>query len=90
MDMPVYQCHKKVQAVKLRGVLTNYDKDNTIIGYFLVPQDRQYSPIEVTKEWIDKHEPYTVGGYYVVYEDGYASYSPAKAFEDGYTLIEEQ
>ena len=24
----------------------------------------------------------------VVYEDGYASYSPAKAFEEGYTLVE--
>ena len=28
-----------------------------------------------------------VGGYYVVYADGYASFSPSKAFEDGYTRI---
>lgn len=28
------------------------------------------------------------GGYYVVYEDGYQSYSPAKAFEDGYAPVE--
>jgi len=27
------------------------------------------------------------GDYYVVYEDGYKSISPAKAFEEGYTLI---
>jgi hypothetical protein len=26
-----------------------------------------------------------VGGYYVVYEDGYTSWSPAEAFEGGYT-----
>ncbi len=26
-----------------------------------------------------------VGGYYVVYEDGYKSFSPAGAFESGYT-----
>jgi hypothetical protein len=33
-----------------------------------------------------KHAP-EVGGYYVVYADGYKSYSPAKAFEDGYTQV---
>ena len=38
------------------------------------------------EEWLDKHNP-EVGGYYVVYEDGYKSFSPAKAFEEGYTLI---
>lgn len=30
-----------------------------------------------------------IGGYYVVYEDGFKSWSPAKAFEEGYTRIEE-
>ncbi|MCK9988658.1 MAG: hypothetical protein AzoDbin1_05130 [Azoarcus sp.] len=29
-----------------------------------------------------------VGGYYVVYEDGYKSFSPAIAFESGYTRID--
>ena len=28
-----------------------------------------------------------VGGYYVVYEDGYKSFSPAGAFESGYTPL---
>jgi hypothetical protein len=27
------------------------------------------------------------GGYFVVYKDGYKSFSPAKAFEEGYTRI---
>lgn len=27
------------------------------------------------------------GGYYVRYEDGFESWSPARAFEDGYTRI---
>ena len=27
-------------------------------------------------------------GYYVVYEDGYESWSPTKAFEDGHTRCE--
>jgi hypothetical protein len=40
----------------------------------------------VSLEYLDKHSP-QAGGYYVVYEDGYRSYSPAAAFEAGYTLI---
>jgi hypothetical protein len=33
-----------------------------------------------------KHDP-QVGGYFVEYEDGYESFSPAKAFEGGYTRL---
>ncbi|MCX6845050.1 MAG: hypothetical protein NTU84_00535 [Verrucomicrobia bacterium] len=44
-----------------------------------------YLPIHVTHDYVHKHKP-EVGGYYVVYADGYKSYSPAKAFEEGYTL----
>jgi len=33
-----------------------------------------------------KHKP-EVGGYYVVYADGYKSFSPAQAFEEGYTRV---
>lgn len=49
--------------------------------------DIHSAAIPVSKEWLDKHNPQP-GGYYVVYQDGYASYSPAKAFEEGYTRIE--
>ena len=49
--------------------------------------DDRYAPITVDATWIQKHNP-GVGGYYVVYDDGYASYSPAKAFEPGYAKIE--
>jgi hypothetical protein len=35
---------------------------------------------------LDKHKP-EVGGYYVVYKEGYKSFSPAGAFEEGYALI---
>ena len=39
--------------------------------------------------FVQKHNPQS-GGYYVRYEDGYESYSPAEAFESGYTPIEEE
>jgi hypothetical protein len=40
----------------------------------------------VSKEYNDKHAP-EIGGYYVLYDDGYESWSPAAAFESGYTLV---
>ncbi|MNQ66914.1 hypothetical protein D3C85_814160 [compost metagenome] len=36
--------------------------------------------------WYVKHEP-NVGGYFVLYKDGYASYSPAEPFEEGNVAI---
>jgi hypothetical protein len=86
-DLPQYQCHKKVRALKLRGLLTNFDKDDNPISYLLVPEDSIFSPIACTEQWLAKHKP-EPGGYYVVYEDGYTSFSPAEAFESGYTLID--
>lgn len=42
-------------------------------------------PIPFDAEFYTKHKP-EAGSYYVIYEDGYTSISPAKAFEDGYTI----
>ncbi len=51
------------------------------------PGHHETTPIvNVSQEWLDKHKP-EIGGYFVVYEDGYQSYSPAKAFEEGYTRL---
>ena len=40
-----------------------------------------------TQEFITRHNP-VQGGYIVQYEDGYMSYSPQGAFEEGYALAE--
>lgn len=50
------------------------------------PVEDGYAPFEVDVAFLKKHNPH-VGGYYVVYADGYKSFSPADAFEEGYTLI---
>jgi hypothetical protein len=42
--------------------------------------------IGVTREWIARHSP-EEGGYVVLYEDGYMSYSPPNAFKKAYRLI---
>lgn len=55
-------------------------------GAVVTPAEPGYSPFPVDAEFLAKHRP-QVGGYIVVYEDGYLSWSPAKAFEEGYTRI---
>lgn len=80
-EMPRYKCHKEVWALKINEIT---HKPTGIIE--VTPIDDGYANILVPRWWFDKHEP-KPGGYYVQYADGYKSYSPAKAFEEGYTRI---
>lgn len=81
-EMPKYLCHKQVWALKIAAI--SYDAVHGVTR--LTPEESPYAPVVVTQEWMAKHQP-EVGGYYVVYGDGYKSYSPAKAFDEGYTRI---
>lgn len=91
-EMPQYQCHKKVWALKIKALEHKPNPDTTgksaalSYGGVITPEEAGYAPFDVSAEFMSKNRP-EVGGYYVVYADGYKSYSPAKAFEDGYTLI---
>lgn len=77
-DLPYWKCHKHVHAFKI----------GRIEGCTLYPYNSgDCEPVTVSGEYILKH-PLNQPGYYVRYEDGYESFSPAKAFEDGYTRIE--
>lgn len=75
-EMPKYRCHKEVWALKIAEV----------DAFTLRFTDDSYEPIYVGPQFVDKYSP-RAGGYLVVYADGYRSYSPAKAFEEGYKLI---
>lgn len=77
--LPVYKCDKKVEAFKISSFGTASKDITTIFGF-------NGETAHVSSSYIDKHDP-DVGGYYVRYQDGYESYSPAAAFETGYTLI---
>lgn len=79
--LPKYRCHKEVWALKISQVKGNIDGSAK-----LVPEDETYKSIQVDRDYVSKHEP-TAGGYFVVYEGGYTSYSPSDVFEDGYTVI---
>lgn len=79
-EMPLYRCHKEVRAARIMSVAD--DTPTIVLGL------SNGAMVEVTVKWWDsKHGK--VGGYYVVYEDGYASFSPAEAFEDGYSALVE-
>jgi len=113
-QLPRYQCHKKVWALKIAAIeyelLPNFSRatckgsqafgtacgncerckweqsHGPKMGAMITPADSLYAPFAIDADFILKHRP-EAGGYFVVYDDGYQSFSPAKAFEEGYTLL---
>lgn len=90
-EMPKYRSHKvvwalKIAEIKLDSELAAEEKRETTGGAKVYPSDMTYNSFHVDHEYVRKHNP-QAGGYYVVYEGGYASWSPADAFEKGNTLI---
>jgi len=77
--MAIWKCHKEVVAFKIKALSF---KD----GITTITPKEDFDPFEVSADYVKKHDP-KVGGYYVLYGDGYESFSPAEAFEDGYTRI---
>ena len=85
-QLPKYQCHKVVKAFKIADIERADSKAGVIA--ILRPEDKDLPFVVVGKKYMDKHDP-KVGGYYIRYVGGYESWSPAKEFEAGYTLMEE-
>ena len=90
-EMPRYRCHKEVWALKIAKI--EFDADlavkegrETDGSATITPAESGYAPFTVGPDYLRKHEP-QVGGYYVQYADGYKSWSPADAFESGYTRL---
>jgi hypothetical protein len=88
--LPQYQCHKKVWALKVKQVLVHDpaggDPGVEFAGGHLIFEDERYAPRPFDAKFWERHKPKD-GDYWVQYEDGYQSMSPAAAFENGYTLI---
>jgi len=98
-EMPRYLCHKEVWALKIKSIercvptveqlqqiLDSQQESPVFDAAIITPDDEGFAPFGVSDGYMRKHNP-QAGGYYVVYKDGYKSYSPAKAFEEGYTRI---
>lgn len=77
--LPRYNCHKSVWA----GEITKLEASEE--GAYLSMFHEGVIEIHVDSEFCIRHNP-RVGGYLVIYDDGYMSYSPKEAFESGYTM----
>ena len=73
-QMPRYQSHKQVWALQIADV------DGCTLRF----SDEGFAPLVVGFQMFARYKP-VPGDYYVQYDDGYASFSPKKAFEEGYT-----
>jgi hypothetical protein len=87
MTYPRYRCHKIVEAFKIVGISPAYG--NAGVCLIVDLRGEGGTSITVPQQWLARHNA-EIGGYWVRYEDGYESYSPAGAFEKGYTLIADE
>ena len=83
IELPKYKCHKVVHAAKITEIESH---ENNGFGSRTMVFGEVGASQFLTDDWKIKHDP-QIGGYYVVYEDGYTSFSPTEAFEAGYTKI---
>ncbi len=82
MSLSRYRSHKEVEAGQITDIaLVEYDGSAVLHLEDIL--------LEVDAVYLAKHQP-VVGGYYVRYADGYESFSPAEAFEQGYTAIADE
>ena len=79
--MKTYQSHKKVQAAKIVAVT------ESVNGLTFTYADGHGETVYNDDPKIARYRP-AVGDYLVQYADGYQSFSPAKAFEEGYSELD--
>ncbi|QCW21946.1 hypothetical protein JessAGP_016 [Caulobacter phage Jess A] len=91
--MQKFKSHKIVEAAKVVGFEVNVPDEGATL--WLTDGDVNQAQ-HVDNAWLDKNAPgwgthvaevELVGGYFVRYADGYTSWSPAEAFESGYTAL---
>lgn len=85
-NWPKYESHKIVQAAKIVGFDTR-DTGGRICAIVDPGDGNPEGFVPTAREMLDRAE---VGGWAMLYPDGFKSISPEKAFEEGYTLIGEQ
>ncbi len=79
-EMPKYVSHKTVHALELKSVTEVRESGG---ARDLVFVDEGFSPVTKPASLFSRYVP-VPGDFYVVYADGYESFSPRKAFLEGY------
>lgn len=74
--MPSYRSHKIIHALEIKA----------ISGHRLSFVEPGFADIDADPSMFLRYTP-VPGDRYMVYPDGYTSFSPKQAFEDGYTLV---
>lgn len=90
LQLPSYVSHKVVQAAKIAAIEFNANGSAKIAPCHMdgvVVTTAGYRDRFKGKEAEDGQVSDL--GYYVLYADGYESWSPSEAFESGYTLLDE-
>ena len=101
-EWPTYRSHKRVRAARIMSIEiicpnhTHEPEDDQDVEIMLVPLDPHRGRIKVSEEFfihrilptLENHD-HLLPGYYVMYEDGYDSWSPASTFEAGYDLVKD-
>lgn len=80
-NYPKYQCHKEVSAAKITGVEHGAD------GSLKLHLAGGFDNVVFSHEEMKRLQKPETGWWLIVYADGYRSFSPGKAFEQGYTPI---
>jgi hypothetical protein len=78
MEMPRYVSHKKVWALEIAAIGEPLNGHRS-----LAFRDKGYAGKSVREEMFSRYVP-VPGDFYVVYVDGYQSFSPRIAFLEGY------
>ena len=85
VELPQFRSHKLVRAAKIEAIRIGFDAVGS--GRLsLRTTHGDLIQVYVLQAYMQKHLP-EVGGYYVQYQDGYESFSPADAFEGGYREV---
>ena len=79
-ELPLYRCHKVVRAAKIVRI----EHPLELIGQTRFELKDGLQRVVATSSLDHKPTP-SEGWYYVEYDNGYTSFSPADAFEGGYT-----
>lgn len=78
ITLPIYQSHKKVWALEIKTA----DRLTCKVSF----KDDRYADKILSSDMWSRYQP-TEGDFYVEYEDGYKSFSPRKAFLEGYMKV---
>ena len=89
-ELPKWKCHKEVWAdevITVRDHSNEYNNCPVENCAHISWELKGGGFVHIDKELQRRGGDNPVGGYFVVYADGYRSWSPKKAFEDGYTKL---